>query len=1018
MKMRHVSPQFRLCTRVPGNAWLSFMAATVWAGTAMAGTFSWNAASEAWNASSSNWTGDGTVWVDGSGNEAVFNNQVAATTVTVDGARIAGAVKVGNGGNNANYTFVNGTGGSLSAASFVVQGDGNNGPGGGPAIFDSLSLTTTGDLGIGRWMLVVKGSSTVNVGGKITWNTAGITSPDWGALTIQDAAAVTAALGVDSYDHVWDINLNGGSLTTPVLRAIDGNWGKDVHLTFNGGTLIASASNPDFLPINVNGRAWVNGGGAKIDTGTNAITISSKLIHDSSGPAADGGLTKLGTGTLTLGGVNTYNGATTVSGGTLAATGSTVLPSATDVSVAAEAFMALDFIGTSTVHSLTLSGVLQRHGTWGASGSGARFTSSQFAGSGVLLVSTGAAATYSWDAGDGAWDVATANWSGAGTVWEDDNHAVFSNQSGATSIAVGGARNAIAVKVGDGSNNANYTFSSGAGGLLTAEAFLVQGSSGNGNDAGLSTPATLDNLTLNTAGNIGVGRWSLVIGGASTVNAGGVIGGGGIVSSPDWGTLTIQDSAVVTASGGVNGNAEAWSLNLNGGTLVTKSLRASDRESDGTARLTFNGTIVKPTQDNDNFVTVGANWQSTSSALIGNNGAVFDTDGKSIAVQVNLKPSGNGGLTKQGAGTLTLSGANTYAGGTAVNGGTLKTPGPNAVGPGAVTVASGATWDLGLVGQTVAGLSGAGNVTRVAGGEVSTGADGAALISSVKNYAQLLDFGNGAGATVNGVAFSGVGTGSGPGWSLEAGNLYEADSGSGYDQLMSDFRVAPAGVTSTLTFSNLNLGQIYNVVLYTQVGAWAGRPQNATFVNGADTRQLLNTEPGNVGYYSYCFKASGTTATITMAPLTDAPFHWFGASLEVVTNAIELAIGDANDYTFSGVISGITTLVKQGSGKLTLVGSNTYSGATDVREGTLEITAADALPVGTSLDLSTGATLQLSNAGEQQVSTLTFNGVPQYRGTWGSLASGAEHKRSQFSGTGVLRVLNGDKAPGLKLSIL
>lgn len=998
--------------------WAIVITAAVWTGMAMAvDSYSWNVGSATWDLSSPNWTGAGTVWVDS--NDAVFNNTASATTVTISGARTAGVVRVGNGGNNAYYTFANGAGGSLAASSFLVQGSSNNGPGEGPAILDNLTLNTSGDLGIGRWMLVIKGTSVVNVGGKITWNTAGISSPDWGALTIQDSAAVTADLGVDCYDHVWDIALNGGSLTTPFLRAIDGNWGKDVHLTFNGGTLVASASNADFLQINGNGQAWVNSGGAIIDSGAYDIAINSKLIHDASGPATDGGLTKLGSGTLTLSGVNTYNGTTTVNAGTLAINWNTALPSDTVLSVASGASMSLNFNGTNTVNSLTLNGVLRQPGIWGAVGSGARYTSEQFSGTGVLRVLNGATSSYSWNVGNGDWDTSTANWTGTGSIWVDDeiSDAIFANSANAAAITLSSARTARSIKVGNDSNNASYTFSSGAGGSLDALSFLVQGSNGNGPGAGISSPTVLNNLKLNTSGNLGVGRWTLVIGGSSEINVGGTIGGGGIVSAPDWATLTIQDSAVVTAANGVNGNAEAWSLNLNGGTLVTKSIQASDREGGGDARLTFNGTTVKPTQANSNFVTVGANNGSTSSALIGNGGAVFDTDDKNIGVAINLRTGGSGGLAKLGSGTLTLSGENTYTGGTTVNGGTLRTPVPSSVGPGVVTVASGATWDLGLGGHAVAGLSGAGSVTRASGGMVTTGIDGAAQISTSKNYIQLLDFGNAGGATVNGVTFSGVDT-SGPGWSLDAGGLYAHDSGSGYDQLMSDFRAGAAdGVTGMLTFDNLSSGQVYTAVIYTKVGSWGGRPQNATFVNGTDIQQLLNTDPGNVGYYAYWFKAIDTTATISMAPLTVNTFHWFGASLELVTNAMDLVIGAENDHAFSGAIGGMTALVKRGSGKQTLSGANTYSGATTISEGTLEITAADALPAGTALEIATGATLKLGNPSEQSVSTLTFNGVPQYRGTWGAIGSGAQFERAQFSGTGILRVINGENAPGTMIKI-
>ena len=109
--------------------------------------------------------------------------------------------------------------------------------------------------------------------------------------------------------------------------------------------------------------------------------------------------------------------------------------------------------------------------------------------------------------------------------------------------------------------------------------------------------------------------------------------------------------------------------------------------------------------------------------------------------------------------------------------------------------------------------------------------------------------------------------------------------------------------------------------------------------------------------------------------------------------------------------------MKTGTGTLTLGGANTYTGATAVVAGTLEILAPDTLSTNTTLEIATGAIVKLSNASEQCVSALTFNGKEKYRGTWGAPGSGARFTRAQFSGSGILQVLNGPTPPGTMILI-
>ncbi|WP_422033789.1 autotransporter outer membrane beta-barrel domain-containing protein [Reyranella sp.] len=235
----------------------------------------------------------------------------------------------------------------------------------------------------------------------------------------------------------------------------------------------------------------------------------------------------------------------------------------------------------------------------------------------------------------------------------------------------------------------------------------------------------------------------------------------GTISGP--GGLTISDGTVNllgsnTFTGGL------WLAS--GGTLRAGSDAAMGAAAGG---LNFAGGMLQAT----------AGFAIDRPVTLGSGGGTIDTNGNELLVRTAI--GGSGGLTKVGTGFLTLSGANSYQGGTTINAGTLRlAAGASLPTTGALTVNAG-TLDVNGNDVTVGSLAGG-------GGTIALGASTLAVAGiGSTSFAGTITGTGGLNKSGNGLLnLTGANTYTGP-TSITGGRL--AVNGS----ITSDVTVGPGG---------------------------------------------------------------------------------------------------------------------------------------------------------------------------------------------------------------------------------
>jgi len=165
-------------------------------------------------------------------------------------------------------------------------------------------------------------------------------------------------------------------------------------------------------------------------------------------------------------------------------------------------------------------------------------------------------------------------------------------------------------------------------------------------------------------------------------------------------------------------------------------------------------------------------------------------------------------------------------------------------------------------------------------------------------------------------------------------------------------------------------------------------------------------------YQGYQFKGNltvtGTTASIIQSP-TGKANHLSSDTVFNVANVTGDELADlivSNPLTnqsgdFASAIGGLT---KTGAGTLVLQVANTYTGTTRVSAGTLSLGAAS-LADGSTVEIASGAFLDLDHGLTDTVNGLVIGGVAQPAGTYGAVGSGAAHETPRITGSGLLQVV-------------
>ena len=630
--------------------------------------------------------------------------------------------------------------------------------------------------------------SDVNAGGSLGMNPLGVLGIN---MSFAPTGQIDGGAGGNNTLTLQNVVAGPGSGATGTGSASSATYVNFQHLVVNSGTWSLSGAL-------VGNDAVLNGGVAQFDSDAN-FGVASSITANGGGVAASadgltlskaillnaGGLTATGTHDFTLSGVLSGTGTLTKSGTSIvslsaveAYTGGTLIDGGT--------------LALSGTGALVTSGSvdLQGTGTFDISGANSNQTIGALTGAAGTAISLGAR-TLTF--GDGANTTFGGAIGGAGGIVKQD--VGVATLTGANTYTGG-----TAIDAG--------TLAIGAGGSLAATGAVTLSNAGSVFDISNATAnQTIGALSGAAGSQVLLGANTLTLGEASNTTFAGTIGGtGGIVK---LGPATLTLGGINTYVGGTTVGVGTLALDT-GGSLPTT----------GTVALTAPGSSLDLSAASAQSIG-GLSGVAGSSVLLGANALTVSPPGSSSFAGTI---GGTGSLVIDGSGTETLTGANTYTGGTDIQSGTLAlSPGGALAGSGALTLASGGTFDISNgSNQTIGALAGTGGTIKLgshslnmSGGSFDGAIQGTGNVTNTANALVLNGVNTYTGlTTVQGGSLT-VGDATHTGASV-AGNVIVASGASlggvgtigGSVTVQNGGHLAPGNPTGTLTVStDLTLSQ-------------------------------------------------------------------------------------------------------------------------------------------------------------------------------------------------------------------